>query len=331
MKRKNLVYYLMIILLVLGACARKDKEDAERLNQLNSQVESLYNEKTDDLAEGLSEKKLNKVKEKVQSERMEELSEENKEFFETTRVLYQDAQKMYDLEEKIKKVFKEDLVKEKVTEEAIEGLSTELSKIDQEKRKKYIQRQEEKLDQAKKQLEKIEEAEALVADLYQEDGQVSKEANREKEILAQEAVAKLENNKIQTNLEKRLEKVNKSLTEREDAQRRSKSMGDFKGYYHDESENFLITISEDQYEGFVPHSDVFFQYEIREIIHNSGDNISLVIHHDEYDGGGYSISESTKEVHWELINGGDELDLGSTVIRRITEEEFEALENPFNF
>ena len=37
-------YVILLLLFVLAGCGRKDEKDAERLNQLKSQVESLYNE-----------------------------------------------------------------------------------------------------------------------------------------------------------------------------------------------------------------------------------------------------------------------------------------------
>lgn len=332
-KFRKISYFLLLFSIVLMACGRQDKKDSERLEEMNAAVKSLYNVERNDLAEGLTVEHFEEVEAEILAENREDLSEENTERFNEIESLFENAGKMYELEESIHQLFVEDgreIIKEKVKGEEVERLFTSLAEIDSDQWVKYYEKQEAKLIVAEEQVEQIQLARDLVAYLYLEDNQVNPEASREEEKQAKEAVAQIKNETVQSKLDQKLEQIAVYLTEKEEAERAAKSIGDFAGYYHDATDNFLIHITEDRCEGFVPHSDVFFDYEIVEIIHNSGDEITLILHHEKTDTGGFYAPQTTTEVNWELIDDGAFLKSESSIIRRVTETEFDELKNPFD-
>lgn len=324
-KIKKSTYFVLLFAFVLGACGRKDQADAERLSELNAQVESLYNDEMNDLAEDLSTEDFEAVEEGIDAEAEEEFSEENEESYAEIVEDFQQALTLYELERAIQELFIDELVREELDSKELDELSSRLSVIDEEEWTNYLSRQNEALSEAEAQFEQLELAKELVADLYGEDDQVSEEATREDEERAQVAVVEVKHETVRMNLDERLAKVDQVLTERE-AEKRAKSIGDFAGYYHDPAYGDLITITENSYEGFVPNSGFFYDYDIVEIIHNSGDEIHLVIYHEEVDNGPHYVPETRTEVHWKLVDNKAFLDDGSSKIRRITKEEFDRIQ-----
>lgn len=344
-KMQQLTYITILFTLVLVGCGRKDEADAERLVQVHEQVEALYNEEMNDLADDLSTGELEEVEDTIQVEKEEELSENNEETLNQIEGLFNHAVNLYELEEEIHALFKDGILIEKVRSEEIDELSQRLNEINQEKWTSYVDRQEEKLIKAEEQFATIKQAKESIASLYEKEGQVRSEVTRADENTAQEAVAQVQNENIQIELQEQLKKVEATLTEREvaeqaareaeeaarkEAEKATKSIGDFAGYYHEEEYNYLITISENNYKGYIPHSGSFFDYEIVEIIQNTGDEITLVLYHEEFDEGGHYIPETTTEMTWKLVDGGRYLQAGPERIRSLTAEEYRAIEeNPW--
>lgn len=324
-------FYLIVFSIVLGACGRKNQEDAERLEQISEVVESLYNEEKNDLAADISETKLAEVEKSIEVEKENERNEENENTFQMIESSYQNAAMMFELEQDIANLFTDEtIVQEKITQADVENLIERLEEIDRIKWTPYVNRQEEGLVNATEQLDQIQVAKEMVNELYVNE-EVKTDVNQEELRIAQERVAKIKNSTIRADLDKRLEKVEQILIERTAAAKAAKSIGGFVGYYHNEEDNFFIMITEDTYEGFRPETDAVFYYEIFEIIHNSGTEISLIIHHDEFMELGDFVAAETKEVHWKLEDNGKYLNTGNSKYQRVTAEEFEQLQIPSDY
>ena len=55
-------------ILVLSACGNKDEEDKERLDELNNQVNELYNEDKDDVSDDLDSESMEEVYDAIKIE-----------------------------------------------------------------------------------------------------------------------------------------------------------------------------------------------------------------------------------------------------------------------
>lgn len=113
-KIKKSTYFVLLFAFVLGACGRKDQADAERLSELNAQVESLYNDEKNDLAEDLSTEDFEAVEEGIDAEAEKEFSEENEESYAEIVEDFQQALTLYELERAIQELFIDELVREEL-------------------------------------------------------------------------------------------------------------------------------------------------------------------------------------------------------------------------
>lgn len=324
-KIKKYTYYLVLFSIVLGACGRQDKADAEQLNQINEQVESLYNEEMNDLAEANLIKKFEEVEESMQAINEVDLNEENEKTLKQIEGLYDNAVDMYELEEDIQELFAAEIVVAEVEFEDLAHLSARLSEIDQVKWTNYVSRQAEKLVEAEKQLENIAVATKLVDQFYLDEDRVNHEANREEESTAKEAVAQVKNEAIREDLEKRLEKVSQTLTKvEEEYKKATEGVGFFKGMYLSE-DNFILYIDEKQY--FIAQneaSDNFFYYEVTEIIKNTGKELTLGLY--EQPVPTFGIEGGNSEETFYISDDHDTIssELGSK-FERLTQEEIDAI------
>lgn len=307
MKRvKKLTYYILLFSLILGACSRKDQEDAERLKEVHVQTESLYNDELNDLVEDISAKNLVRVEVAIESEKKEEFNEENELTLEEIEELYQIALNLYELEEDIHELFIDDIVTQEIGTKEIDQLSTRLSKVNSEKWTKYVSKHEEKLSDGRKQIESIQRAEESLDNLYLEDGQVNSEVSPEEERVAQEVVAQVKNKKIREELENRLEKVNLTLTKLEEEHKKAtEGLGYFEGMYLS-SDNFLLYIDKENF--YIAQnvaSDNARFYEVTEIIKNTGQELTLGLYEEPIEAfdieGGNSVETFYLSDNYETI------------------------------
>lgn len=278
---KKITYTILVLSLILVACGGKDQEAAERLSQLNVEVESLYNEEMNDLREELSTEDFDKVEASIEVEAKdkEEFNKENTETLEKIESLYQNAVVMHELDNEIQELFNEEILHEKVEMEEIDDLSTRLSEIDGEQWTVYVNRQEEMLNEARAQLVTIQDAEELVNKLSFEDGKVSAEATREGEKAAQDAVSQIKNESIRALYEKRLEDVDEVLTALEvERKKATEGVGHFGGMYLS-SDNILLYIDNKKTifaENIVSDNSAY--YEIRKVINNTGKELTVEVY-----------------------------------------------------
>lgn len=314
-------YVILLLLFVLAGCGRKDEKDAERLSQLNSQVESLYNEEMDDLADYTSAKEFEEAKASVSAETESELSEENEAYFKEIEALYQNAIVMNELEADINDLFNEEIVKEETEMQSIDALSESLDAIDSETWSSYVPRQREQLVEAKEQLEQIQLAEELVTDLYRADDEVNPEATREEEEAAKEAVGKVKNQEVKARLEERLKTVDERFTEwEEEAKKANEGVGYFEGMYLSD-ENIILYLDEELY--FLAEnvaSDNLVHYEVTEILENTGEKLRLALHQEPIEllgveGGDFEETFYLSDDHQRITNEE------GVSYERLTEEE----------
>lgn len=280
MKRiKKFSFYIIILSIFLTACGQQDKQDAERLSQLNGEVENLFNDEMNDLAEDLSAEKFEEVKKSIEEENEEELNEENTQYFIEIKNSYLNALDMQTLETDIEQLFTEKQLNEEFGEKEIELLSQRLSEINAEKWTNYVTRQEEKLAEAEGQITKIQDAETLVNDLYLDGDRVNRDASREDEKAAQEAVAEVKNDNLRLELEERLEKVNQTLTKAEEEYKKATTgLGYFEGMYLS-YDNYILYLDEDDfYIAYNDASDHMAVYELTDILTNTGKELKLALY-----------------------------------------------------
>ena len=337
-KIKKVFILSFLSFLVLSGCGKKHEEDAERLDEIDSKIELLFNEDRSDLADNISEEKLDDVNDLINEEEETEFNEENSEKMKSILSYYTLASSMYELDQQISDLFKDEILKENASKEDIDEVKEELKTFDENEQGTFVKRQSDLIEQADEQLEAIEEAESLVGDLFTEDDEVKEDISREDEDKAQDAVAEVKKQEVKEKLSSKLEKVDKELTKREEEARKkkeeeeqkqkeeeerkrkeeeekqkaAKSIGDFKGNYITD-DDFIIYITETEWLSF-PNAptDFFSDREITEIINNTGREITLV------------LDEEIVQT-WKLSKDKQTLDAGSEQWRRLSQEEIDEI------
>src|SRR5699024_11418371 len=146
----SVVILMMITSLILGGCSGKNKEDAERLDGIQKEVNSLLNDKKDDLSNNVEEEKITELQENIdkENEAKEELSEENTEYLEEIISDFEWVVKMTDYEETVSKLKNAD----KINEETYKKTKNKLSNY--KEKETYFNRMEKELEDIEKTLKK---------------------------------------------------------------------------------------------------------------------------------------------------------------------------------
>lgn len=344
MRLRNLfLLFILTGLFFLAACAsKKDEEDALRLGEIEGMIQAVFNEDQSDLAAGLSLEELAEIGEALKQEDETELSEENAEFLEQLKAEFQLTNSMFELDLAFRDLLDDGVLAADMTREDLDLLAEMLSAYES-KAEGFFNRLSPLLEEALDQFKLIEEARALVDELFENDGPASG-VSREEEAEAREAVQRLVNEEIRTELLEALAEVDKFLAGQEEAERkaeeerrkkeekerkrkeeeerrkqeeeerRAKSIGDFAGYYiSDEIYPYICEVTEERFDCFVPESDILAFSTIKEIVHNTGTEITLILEDDE--------TGETRQQKYSLLDGGKILK-GYEKLYRITEEEF---------
>jgi len=311
---------LLVIILLLGvlfmACSNKDEEDGQRLDDLESMIEDVFNDDQTDLVDGITEGEISKLKEVIEDELDTEFNEENQERYEKLRGLGLTASDMFTMEERVNDLFEDGVLKYESDTDEVRTILNVLTAF-KGNRGVFYERMKIQLDEALDQAETVAEARELVGALFEEGG-LSDEASRELEEEALEKVNEILNDQRKDKLLERLEDVDAYLTklEKEDEEKK-KSIGDFAEYYKtDEEYPFLCKITQERFDCFVPESDIFSFAKIIEVKDNTGREVTIT-----------TESEETGEVRESTFTMSED---GKTVdtdpeLHRLTKDEYEEL------
>lgn len=298
------------------ACSNKDEEDGQRLDDLESMIEDVFNDDQTDLIDGITEGEISKLKEAIEDELDTEFKEENQERYEKLRGLGLTASDMFTMEERVNDLFEDGVLKYESDTDEVRTILNVLTAF-KGNRGVFYERMKIQLDEALDQAETVAEAREFVGALFEEGG-LSKEASRELEEEALEKVNEILNDQRKDELLERLEDVDAYLTklEKEDEEKK-KSIGDFAGYYKtDEEYPFLCKITQERFDCFVPESDIFSFAKIIEVKDNTGREVTIT-----------TESEETGEVRESTFTMSED---GKTVdtdpeLHRLTKDEYEEL------
>lgn len=206
----------MALLLVVTSCGKKDEEDAARLSDIKAHLEVLFNDEEDDLSNRVNREELDNIAQMMEAEKETDFNEENERTMESLQSTYTLVVSMFELDEQVNELFAEGVIKESVSTDQVTSLLVELETFGQENIKTFIERQTTLLKEAITQLEIIEKAEDLVEQLFTKEGKVKKQATREEEKNAKQAVTEIQNKNIQETLFNKLEEVDHSITKAEE-------------------------------------------------------------------------------------------------------------------
>lgn len=298
------------------ACSNKDEEDGQRLDDLESMIEDVFNDDQTDLVDGITEGEISKLKEVIEDELDTEFNEENQERYEKLRGLGLTASDMFTMEERVNDLFEDGVLKYESDTDEVRTILNVLTAF-KGNRGVFYERMKIQLDEALDQAETVAEARELVGALFEEGG-LSDEASRELEEEALEKVNEILNDQRKDKLLERLEDVDAYLTklEKEDEEKK-KSIGDFAEYYKtDEEYPFLCKITQERFDCFVPESDIFSFAKIIEVKDNTGREVTIT-----------TESEETGEVRESTFTMSED---GKTVdtdpeLHRLTKDEYEEL------
>lgn len=315
-KIKKTVYVLMFTSLILLGCGRKNKEATARLDKLDENIATLYNEEKTDLHKDISEEKIAEILSQLdkEMEQKEKLNDENQEKLDTSEESFTQVEKMYDFDREVKKLFEaDDILKEEATLEQIEAAERRLADFDIAKLPAFFDRHEKLFLAARSQLKVRSQADRLVERLFENEETVREDATRAQEKEAHEAVEEIKNEALQEKYKNRLEKVNTSITKREkeeeerkrkeeeehkrkEEEKRARSIGDFEGMYLS-ADNFIYYLNEKTYM-IVQNaaSDNMVIYEIQEIRDNTGQEVTLKLFEE-----GMELHGTEDSVHEETL------------------------------
>lgn len=341
-KIKKLTYIFLFSSLVISGCGRKNKEAAARLDKLDENVATLYNDEKNDLHTDISEEKITEISLKLdeEKEQKEELNDENTEKLDDIEASFNQAEKMYEFDHEVQKLFEaDDILKEEATLEQIEAAERRLADFDIAKLNKFVDRHEKLFLTARSQLKIRAQAERLVENLFENEETVRTNATRVQEKEAHEAVEKIKNETLQEKYKKRLEKVNATITKAEKAEeerkrkeaeeKAAKSIGDFEGMYLSE-DNFIYYLDEKVYliaENI--ESDNLVIYQIQEIRNNTGQEVTVKLFEkgDEM----YGTEDTVHEEILKLSENKDTLiDAYGNTAKRLSESETQEIYSNLN-
>lgn len=287
-KIKKTAYVLMFTSLILLGCGRKNKEATARLDKLDENIATLYNEEKNDLHKDISEEKIAEISSQLdeEMEQKENLNDENQEKLDASEESFTQAEKMYEFDREVKTLFEaDDILNEEATLEQIEAAERRLADFDIAKLTAFFDRHEKLFLAARSQLKVRNQADRLVERLFENEETVREDATRVQEKEAHEAVEEIKNEALQEKYKKRLEKVNTAITKREkeeeerkrkeEEEKRARSIGDFEGMYLSD-DNFIYYLDEKVYlitENI--ESDNLVIYEIQEIRDNTGQEVTV--------------------------------------------------------
>src|SRR5699024_4837239 len=212
-KLKSLLIITIGLVLVVAGCGKKDEENAERLEDVETTVEALFNEEGTDWSSHVTAEELDEVEEMIKEEEDADFSEENAELFESIKTQYNLAKSMFSFDTQVAKLLDDGVVSKDVSKDYIEDLLGELDVF--KGMDLFVERQNESLEEAMNQLVEIEEATKLVDALFNDKGKVKKKASRKAEKKATKAVDKLLNEDVKEELLERLKEVGKVITKAE--------------------------------------------------------------------------------------------------------------------
>lgn len=323
--KKRIVLFVTILLLgaALIACSNKDKEDSERLDDLEAMIEDVFNDDETDLVQGVTEKEINKLTDRILKEGDSDFNEENEARYEALKDEGMSAVNMFIMEEEVNSLLVDGVLHDELDKSDVSHFAEMLEEYE-EKRSVYYERLMAKVDEALDQAETIEEARELVHALF-DDEEVSDEVTREREEEALAKVKEILNDQVKNELLNRLEDVDIYLTQLEEEteeeakkeEERKRSIGEFAGYYKtDEEFPFLCEITQERFDCFVPASDIFSYLKIQEVKDNTGREVTIT-----------TEDEETGEVHESTLTMSED---GQTVqanlkLLRLTEEEYKEL------
>lgn len=330
MKQTKLIFIpLLLVILLITACGKQDEADAERLNEIEQEVLTLFNEEETDLAKGLTEEKLIEVQEAIKEEKDTDFNEENAEKMLSIQEKYELVVNMFDLDGEIQQLFDDEVLQETVKKRDIIAAEDKLASFEEASVDLFVERQSELLSEASEQFDIIEEARSLLDELFTDD-KINDGVTREAEASAKDLVARVKNQAIKESLETRLAKVDAYLEDREEAARQKEleekkqreveekrkeeerkkaaaNIGNFAGYYLAE-DGLLCEVTASRFDCFMPFSDVIMYSKIDKIIENTGTEITVIV--------------EGQELTWQLLNGGNTLQTNET-LQRISKEEFD--------
>lgn len=222
--RKILVVFsvFLVMFVVVTGCTNKNKEAAERIDTIQSEVADLYNKDASDLAD-FSDEDTEEIESLIDQEDEDkaDLNEENTDDLQEVQGEFNQAKDLHTLENKIDDVFDEDIVKKKYTKDDITALKNDI-KTYKSSQTAFYKEQENKLTDAEEQVKERDQAKAAVDDLFADD-KVKEDVSREDEEKADELTDKVKNEEIKDSLEDSLAEVDNYLTDKEEEEKRKES------------------------------------------------------------------------------------------------------------
>lgn len=222
--RKILVVFsvFLVMFVVVTGCTNKNKEAAERIDTIQSEVADLYNKDASDLAD-FSDEDTEEIESLIDQEDEDkaDLNEENTDDLQEVQGEFNQAKDLHTLENKIDDVFDEDIVKKKYTKDDITALKNDI-KTYKSSQTAFYKEQENKLTDAEEQVKERDQAKAAVDDLFVDD-KVKEDVSREDEEKADELTDKVKNEEIKDSLEDSLAEVDNYLTDKEEEEKRKES------------------------------------------------------------------------------------------------------------
>ncbi|HLR92231.1 MAG TPA: hypothetical protein VK048_04145, partial [Atopostipes sp.] len=214
-------YFILTAILLIGVSSiyffRQQREEqflafeAYEIENIESQVLSLYNEEKTDIKSNLSENTFEEIQALFDELETEEYHPKNAERLEKAQNDFITAKEMHHLEETIDNLFIEDeMIDPEVSTQKIEQLENEL--LNFQEKEVYYARHMENLSEAKVQLHNIEIARSFIEGLFEED-MVREDVTRADEEEALAFIENIKNDEVRDELLAQVEILSVALTE----------------------------------------------------------------------------------------------------------------------
>lgn len=218
-------YIILIGLIIIGigsVFVHRQQQEARFLEfegyeivDIEDRVAALYNEDKTDLADDFSEEELEELEVTLSDLQEKDLGRQNTNRIETMQGELSDASGMFTLEESIMNLFIEDEVIDKDTSvNDVEKLEQEVT--DYEGRIVYYDRNLNRLDEARQQVEVVRTATEFVEAFFTEEDDIREDVTREEEAEALKLIDQVKNEEVKEELTRQIETVNLALTKREE-------------------------------------------------------------------------------------------------------------------
>ena len=219
-------YFILVGLITVGVVSliifRRQQEEkyiafeGYEITAITDRVDELYNEDKTDIVKDISDEQLEEIDSILLELKEKDFSSENEHLLQEAELDYLMARDMNVLEAKINELFIEDeIIDQHSTIGQVEELKEELDNY--EMTSLFFERNTETLENAHHQTEVIETARNFIDDLFEEEEVVRGDITREDEAEALRLIEQIKNQVVREELTGRIEIVDVTLTEIEEA------------------------------------------------------------------------------------------------------------------